>query len=182
MTTCKGSSHCHSVRCERCSWRYTRKIARRISADADGPFYAVTLCIPDGSPTGFRRWRTQIRNRVHYLRQSACWMSFGPYVWLGHDGSCRGVIAGSTLSIERVRSGFTRWSLTLRAIPSSEVRLEVSNAVKPSVIYLAGPSSGRYWSRSLYVGPSRRPRQPPLDPQAEAAVDGANEPMPILIT
>jgi hypothetical protein len=115
MRACKGSNHGHFVQCERCSWRYAGRIARRISR-ATGPFYAVTTKISDPTPSGFRRGRVEVRNRITYLRKAPSWRNFGLHVWRCRDGKVKGIVSLATLGPAEVPDGLTRWPVTLRVI------------------------------------------------------------------
>src|SRR4051794_24014941 len=92
-TRCHGRVHCHTVDCERCAWRYSLRIARRIAIDEHASFYAITIEMRGISPEGFREWRTRIRNRLDYLRRSAHWKKLGLHVWICQDGKLRGIIS-----------------------------------------------------------------------------------------
>jgi hypothetical protein len=113
---CKGSVHCHAVDCAKCSWRYAGRIATRIDASRNGSLYAITIDIPDASPSSFRRWRTRIRNRLDYLRTSTLWRNVGLHVWLCRDGKLRGIISIGTLGPAEVLSALSRWPMALREI------------------------------------------------------------------
>jgi hypothetical protein len=179
MNPCHGSNHCHAVQCERCAWRYSGRIARRISIST-GPVYASAIHIPDLLPSDVRGWRAQIRNRICYLRQSPRWHNFSLHVWLNRDGSCRGVLSAGTLDKEEVGSALSRWPVTLRAVSCDQLRLEIFDSAKPSVVCSEGPTWGRYWSRSLYIGPCRSPIRPLLGTPKDPVQDWY-EPMPILL-
>ncbi len=177
---CKGSVHCHAVDCAKCSWRYAGRIARRIDASRYGSLYAITIDIPDASPSGFRQWRTQMRNRFDYLRTSAPWRNVGLHVWFCRDGKLRGIISLGTLGPAEVLSALSRWPMALREIGGDDLRLESYNVVKPSVISLAGPTLGRYWSRRFSVWPCRSRSGPPVRTDAEPCAESV-EPMPVLL-
>jgi hypothetical protein len=177
---CKGSVHCHAVDCAKCSWRYAGRIATRIDASRNGSLYAITIDIPDASPSGFRQWRTRIRNRLDYLRTSTLWRNVGLHVWLCRDGKLRGVISFGTFGSAEVLSALSRWPMALREIGCDDLWVEIYDVVKPSVISMAGPTLGRYRPRKLSVWPCRCRLAPPTSTDAEPNGDCV-EPMPILL-
>src|SRR5688500_17803965 len=120
---CHGRTHCHSVRCERCAWRKSRQITRRISASANGPIYAVVISIPDASPFGFRQWRVEMRNRITYLRNAPRWRDLGLHVWRCEDRKLRGVMSLGALGPEEVQDSLSRWPMVLRPIQLDDLRI-----------------------------------------------------------
>jgi hypothetical protein len=178
---CHGPDHCHRVECARCSWRYAGQFARRIETNHHGPLYAITIEISD-PPSGFRLWRTQMRNRIDYLRTatSTSWRRVGLHVWFCRDGKLQGIISLGTLGPAEVLSALSRWPMALREIGCDDLRIEIYDVVKPSVISLVGPTLGRYWSRKLSVWPCRSRLGPPTTTNAEPTADFV-EPMPILL-
>jgi hypothetical protein len=121
-----------------------------------------------------------MRNRLDYLRTSTLWRNVGLHVWLCRDGKLRGIISLGALGPAEALSALSRWPMTLRAIGCDDLRVEIYDVVKPSVISLAGPTLGRYWSRKLSVWPCRSRLGSPTTTDA-APNAGWIEPMPVLL-
>jgi hypothetical protein len=121
-----------------------------------------------------------MRNRVDYLRRSTLWKEFGLHLWLCRDGKLRGIISLGTLGPAEVLSALWRWPMALREFGCDDLRIEIYDVVKPSVISMARPTLGRYWSRKLSVWPCRSRLGPPTGTDAAPNVERI-EPMPVLL-
>src|SRR3712207_181098 len=115
MPPCRSAHRCNQIACETCAWRHSRHVTCRILEGWAEPFFAVALAISDPSPAGFRAFRTEIRNRIDYLRRSCpLWRAFGWVLYSGKDGVLRGVATLGVLGPAEVISALQRWNVTLR--------------------------------------------------------------------
>ena len=93
---------------------------------------------------------------MDYRRQeSRWWRDLGLWGWLGSDGHVRGIVnLGSVLEDEFLRAFGRRWPTTFRTIEVQDVRNEVYLAMRPGIIFDAGPHHSRYQRVRLCIEPS----------------------------
>ncbi len=174
---CSPQVRCLSPKCPTCAWKFTGRLTARISGTPTGQLCATEIEIPN--PHRFREWRVEARNFLdHRRRKDILWRRFGCHVFLSKDGWLRGVMTLGQLGLVEVSEAFsTRWSTTLRVFEPGDLRMIVWAALKPSVIYTAGPPQGRYWPLRCSIWPCRRSEAPMVD---RSPSPDLLDPMPVL--
>lgn len=164
MHLCTAQVRCRRTSCPTCAWRYCGQVAQRIEMLRPlSPMYAVEIRADLGGVAEFRHWRTKMRNVIdHRRRSSRWWCNLLLVCWLGVDGPVRGILCpGAITGTEFVQSVGRRWTVTLRPVDASDLRLEVYGAMEPREIFGEG-GRGRYhfvrlavWPRALLRSPTR---------------------------
>jgi hypothetical protein len=178
---CCSQNRCSLTSCAPCSWRYAKRIARRVQSTGNHNLHAVEIDIAPSRLADFWSWRIEVRNVIDYRRRtSRWWRHCGLIVWLGADQRLRGVVYLGLVAPVDFLAAFSRWPTTLRPIDPAVLRDTIYTIVQPGMIATMPTSKARYQPLKLAVWPRRKATKTRSSVQERASTVHI-EPMPVLI-